>query len=125
MQQSGMSSKADALSKIQTRRITTLKQELEVSKHKLEECTKKNCKLHEELTEIYNIKTQFADLLKSETDKNVELEKNIKFFQTTVASALIERDKAVLQVRNETLHSRVYKIDMLYCEPCLVLMLSG
>ena len=69
MQQSGMSSKADALSKIQTRRITTLKQELEVSKHKLEECTKKNCKLHEELTEIYNIKTQFADLLKSETDK--------------------------------------------------------
>ena len=37
-------------------RITTLKQELEVSKQKLEECTKNNCKLRDELTEIYNIK---------------------------------------------------------------------
>ena len=45
--------------------------------------------------------------------QNIELEKNIKFFQTTIASALNERDKAVLQVRNETLHSQVYKLDML------------
>ena len=44
--------------KFQLNRITTLKQELEASKQKLDEYTKKNYKLQDELTEIYNIKVR-------------------------------------------------------------------
>lgn len=98
MQQSGMSSKVDIFSQIQARRITGLEQEVEVCKQKLDVCTRRNHKLQDELLEVHHIKAHFADLLKSETDKNLELEKEIKFFQSKVANALVERDRALLQV---------------------------
>lgn len=59
--------------------------------------TRDNHKLQEELSEVYRIKGQFADLLKVETDKNLELEKEVKFFQGKVAAALLERDHALVQ----------------------------
>eukprot|EP00250_Pteridium_aquilinum_P000227 c10251_g1_i1 orf=143-1798(+) len=98
MQKSGIPSKVDISSQIQARRITSLEQEMELWKQKLEACTKKNQKLQDELSEAKHIKAQFADLLKAETDKNLELDKEIKFFQSKAANALVERDRALLQV---------------------------
>ncbi|KAI5056365.1 hypothetical protein GOP47_0028183 [Adiantum capillus-veneris] len=100
MQHSGMPSKVDISSQIQARRITGLEQEMELWKQKLQACIVKNQKLQDELTEVQQIKAHFADLLKSETDKNLELGKEIKFFQGEAATALVQRDQALLEVEN-------------------------
>lgn len=57
-----------------------------------------NHNLQEELSEVYRIKSQLADLHKSELEKNYEAEQQIKFFQSRVAAAFSERDRAIMEV---------------------------
>ncbi|GFP88640.1 hypothetical protein PHJA_001007700 [Phtheirospermum japonicum] len=78
-------------------RTTGLEQEIESLKKKLATCTRENQNLQEELSEAYLIKSQLADLHSAEVSKNVETEKQLKFFQGCVAAAFAERDNAVLE----------------------------
>ncbi|KAK6159204.1 hypothetical protein DH2020_006518 [Rehmannia glutinosa] len=65
-------------------RTAGLEQEIENLKKKLATCTRENQNLQEELSEAYLI-------------KNVEAEKQLKFFQGCVAAAFAERDNAILE----------------------------
>ncbi|KAK6159197.1 hypothetical protein DH2020_006511 [Rehmannia glutinosa] len=78
-------------------RTAGLEQEIENLKKKLATCTRENQNLQEELSEAYLIKSQLADLHNAEVSKNVEAEKQLKFFQGCVAAAFAERDNAVLE----------------------------
>ncbi|KAL6013035.1 hypothetical protein ACLOJK_003525, partial [Asimina triloba] len=69
-----------------------LEQEIEDLKKKLATCTRENQNLQEELTE-----SQMADLHSAEVSKNVEAEKQLKFFQGCVAAAFAERDNALME----------------------------
>ncbi|MCO5614580.1 hypothetical protein L7F22_068863 [Adiantum nelumboides] len=113
MQHSGKPSKVDISSQIQARRITGLEQEMELWKQKLQACTVKNQKLQDELAEAKQIKAHFADLLKSETDKNLELGKEIKHYQGEAATALVERDRAFFQVCGHWLRLNLVTTDLL------------
>ncbi|XP_075074125.1 uncharacterized protein LOC107783312 isoform X5 [Nicotiana tabacum] len=79
-------------------RIAGLEQETENLKKKLAACTRENQNLEEELSEAYRIKSQLADLHSAEVSKNIEAEKQLKFFQGCVAAAFAERDHAVMEV---------------------------
>ncbi|XP_022763523.1 polyamine-modulated factor 1-binding protein 1 isoform X4 [Durio zibethinus] len=74
-----------------------LEQEIESLKKKLAACSRDNQNLQEELSEAYRIKTQLADLHRQEAAKNVEAEKQVKFFQGCVASAFAERDHSIME----------------------------
>ncbi|KAE8661002.1 Myosin heavy chain-related protein, putative isoform 3 [Hibiscus syriacus] len=74
-----------------------LEQEIENLRKELAACTRHNQNLQEELCESYRIKTQLADLHREEAAKNVEAEKQVKFFQGCVAAAFAERDHAILK----------------------------
>lgn len=76
----------------------TSPEEIETSKQKLAACVRNNHNLQEELSEVYRIKSQLADLHKSELEKNYEAEQQIKFFQSRVAAAFSERDRAIMEV---------------------------
>jgi len=76
----------------------TSPKEIETSKQKLAASMRNNHNLQEELSEVYRIKSQLADLHKSELEKNYEAEQQIKFFQSRVAAAFSERDRAVMEV---------------------------
>ncbi|RAL39633.1 hypothetical protein DM860_003166 [Cuscuta australis] len=78
-------------------RTAALEQEIENLKKKLTECSRENENLQEELSQAYRIKSQLADLHNAEVSKNIEAEKQLKFFQGCVASAFAERDTAVLE----------------------------
>ncbi|KAL6517500.1 hypothetical protein OROMI_033201 [Orobanche minor] len=78
-------------------RTAGLEQEIESLKKKLATCTRENHNLREELSEAYLIKSQLADLHSAEVSKNVEGEKQLKFFQGCVAAAFAERDNAILE----------------------------
>lgn len=78
-------------------RTAALEQEIESLKKKLAECSRENQNLQEELSQAYRIKSQLADLHNAEVSKNIEAEKQLKFFQGCVASAFAERDTAVLE----------------------------
>ncbi|KAK4340156.1 hypothetical protein RND71_041618 [Anisodus tanguticus] len=78
-------------------RITGLEQETENLKKKLAACTRENQNLQEELSEAYHIKGQLANLHSAEVSKNIEAEKQLKFFQGCVAAAFAERDHAVME----------------------------
>ncbi|XP_057856947.1 uncharacterized protein LOC131066247 isoform X3 [Cryptomeria japonica] len=86
------------ITRIQAQRTAGLEQEIETLKQKLVACTRDNHTLQEELSEVYRIKSQFADLYKSELEKNSEAEKQIKFFQSRVAAAFSDRDRALMEV---------------------------
>ncbi|XP_028181279.1 TATA element modulatory factor isoform X2 [Glycine soja] len=74
-----------------------LEQEIESLKKKLAACTRENLNLQEELSEAYRIKGQLADLHSAEVSKNMEAEKQVKFFQGCVAAAFSERDQAIIE----------------------------
>ncbi|KAL2460332.1 myosin heavy chain-related [Abeliophyllum distichum] len=78
-------------------RTAGLEQEIENLKKKLANCTRENRNLQEELSEAYNIKSQLADLHSKEVSKNIEAEKQLKFFQGCVAAAFAERDNAIME----------------------------
>ncbi|KAI3445882.1 hypothetical protein Pfo_002547 [Paulownia fortunei] len=78
-------------------RTAGLEQEIENLKKKLATCTRENQNLQEELSEAYRIKSQLADLHGAEVSKNVEAEKQLKFFQGCVAAAFAERDNAIME----------------------------
>ncbi|KAJ8529998.1 hypothetical protein K7X08_036833 [Anisodus acutangulus] len=106
-------------------RITGLEQETENLKKKLAACTRENQNLQEELSEAYHIKGQLANLHSAEVSKNIEAEKQLKFFQGCVAAAFAERDHAVMEAETakekEELMSRGFhelqqRIEELNCE---------
>ncbi|KAK4258856.1 hypothetical protein QN277_005256 [Acacia crassicarpa] len=78
-------------------RTAGLEDEIENLKKKLAACTRDNLNLQEELSEAYRIKSQLADLHSAEVAKNVEAEKQVKFFHGCVASAFAERDHAIME----------------------------
>ncbi|KAM1169492.1 hypothetical protein ACFX15_030600 [Malus domestica] len=74
-----------------------LEQEIENLKKKLAACTSDNVNLQEELSEAYRIKGQLADLQSAEVAKNVEAEKQLKFFHGCVAAAFAEQDHSIME----------------------------
>ncbi|MCO5555462.1 hypothetical protein L7F22_009007 [Adiantum nelumboides] len=96
--QGGILSGLDLVSRIHGRRSTDLGQELEACERKLQASQKENAKLQEELSEVYSIKSKFAEQLKSEVQKSAGLEKEVKYFQKKVAAALSDRDRSVVEV---------------------------
>ncbi|XP_022763527.1 TATA element modulatory factor isoform X7 [Durio zibethinus] len=96
MQQAGPSYLVVA-TRMHFQRTAGLEQEIESLKKKLAACSRDNQNLQEELSEAYRIKTQLADLHRQEAAKNVEAEKQVKFFQGCVASAFAERDHSIME----------------------------
>ncbi|XP_021656301.2 uncharacterized protein LOC110646979 isoform X2 [Hevea brasiliensis] len=96
MQQAGPSYLVVA-TKMHFQRTAGLEQEIENLKKRLAACTRDNTNLQEELSEAYRIKSQLADLHNAEVAKNMEAEKQVKFFQGCVASAFAERDHAIME----------------------------
>ncbi|WCJ17988.1 myosin heavy chain-related [Euphorbia peplus] len=96
MQQAGPSYLVVA-TKMHFQRTASLEQEIENLKMKLSACTRENLNLQEELSEAYRIKSQLADLHQAEVAKNMEAEKQVKFFQGCVASAFAERDHSIME----------------------------
>ncbi|XP_037494125.1 COP1-interactive protein 1 isoform X2 [Jatropha curcas] len=96
MQQAGPSYLMVA-TKMHFQRTAGLEQEIENLKKKLSACTRENINLQEELSEAYRIKSQLADLHHAEVTKNMEAEKQVKFFQGCVASAFAERDHSIME----------------------------
>ncbi|KAH7575412.1 hypothetical protein JRO89_XS02G0103800 [Xanthoceras sorbifolium] len=96
MQQAGPSYLVVA-TRMHFQRTAGLEQEIENLKKKLSACTRENMNLQEELSEAYRIKSQLADLHAAEVTKNMEAEKQVKFFQGCVAAAFAERDHAVME----------------------------
>ncbi|KAK1431252.1 hypothetical protein QVD17_14579 [Tagetes erecta] len=74
-----------------------LEQEINDLKKKLTACLRENVNLQEELSESYRIKNQLADLHAAELAKSLDAEKQIKFFQSSVAAAFSERDNAIME----------------------------
>ncbi|WRX14293.1 hypothetical protein QQP08_006780 [Theobroma cacao] len=96
MQQAGPSYLAVA-TRMHFQRTAGLEQEIESLKKRLASCTRENQNRQEELSEVYRIKTQLADLHRKEAAKNVEAEKQVKFFQGCVAAAFAERDHSIME----------------------------
>ncbi|XP_031273474.1 centrosomal protein of 128 kDa isoform X2 [Pistacia vera] len=96
MQQAGPSYLVVA-TRMHFQRTAGLEQEIENLKKKLAACTRDNLNLQEELSEVYRIKSQLADLHAAEVTKNVEAEKQLKFFQGCVAAAFAERDNSIME----------------------------
>lgn len=78
-------------------RTAGLEQEIENLKKKLAACTRENTNLQEELSEAYQIKSQLAELHSIEVSKNMEAEKQVKFFHGCVAAAFAERDHSIME----------------------------
>lgn len=83
--------------KMHFQRTASLEQEIENLKKKLAACTRDNQNLQEELSEAYRVKGQLADLHGTESAKNIELEKQVKFFHGCVAAAFAERDQSIME----------------------------
>ncbi|KAI3755469.1 hypothetical protein L1987_55270 [Smallanthus sonchifolius] len=83
--------------KMHSQRTAGLEQEINDLKKKLTACLRENANLQEELSEAYRIKNQLADLHAAELSKSLEAEKQIKFFQSSVAAAFSERDNAIME----------------------------
>lgn len=96
MQQAGPSILGVA-TRMHFQRTASLEQEIESLKMKLANCTREKHNLQEELTEAYRVKAQLADLHAGEVAKNLEAEKQVRFFQGSVAAAFSERDKSVME----------------------------
>ncbi|KAL5706742.1 hypothetical protein ACHQM5_024870 [Ranunculus cassubicifolius] len=95
-QQSGPTYLAVA-TRMHFQRTASLEQEIESLKKKLAVSARNNLNLQEELSEVYHIKSQLADLHSVEVSKNMEAEKQLKFFQGCVASSFAERDNALME----------------------------
>lgn len=96
MQQAGPSYLGVA-TRMHFQRTAALEQEIESLKKKLAVCTRENQNLQDELSEAYHIKSQLAELHNAEVSKNIEAEKQLKFFQNCVAASFAERDNAIVE----------------------------
>ncbi|PIA29370.1 hypothetical protein AQUCO_06000025v1 [Aquilegia coerulea] len=96
LQQAGPSY-LSVVTRMHFQRTAGLEQEIENLKKKLAVCTRDNLNLQEELSEVYHIKSQLADLHSVEVSKNMEAEKQLKFFQGCIATAFAERDNALME----------------------------
>lgn len=96
IQQAGPSYLAVA-TRMHFQRTAGLEQEIENLKKKLVAFTRDNQNLQEELSEAYRIKGQLAELHRTESAKNIELEKQVKFFHGCVAAAFAERDQSIME----------------------------
>ncbi|OQU92307.1 myosin heavy chain, muscle isoform X2 [Sorghum bicolor] len=80
-----------------TQRTTALEQDIENLQKKLGGCLRENQNLQEELAEAYRIKSQLAELHGAALSKNKDLEKQVRFFQSSVAQAFAERDSSLME----------------------------
>ncbi|XP_066390019.1 uncharacterized protein [Miscanthus floridulus] len=80
-----------------TQRTTALEQDIENLQKKLGGCLRENQNLQEELAEAYRIKSQLAELHGAALSKNKDLEKQVRFFQISVAQAFAERDSSLME----------------------------
>uniref|UniRef100_A0A7N0VIY5 Uncharacterized protein n=1 Tax=Kalanchoe fedtschenkoi TaxID=63787 RepID=A0A7N0VIY5_KALFE len=96
MQQAGPGYLAVA-TRMHFQRTAGLEQEIETLKKRLASYVRDKANLQEELSEAYRIKSQLADLHAAEVSKNVEAEKQLKFFQGCVAAAFSERDSSLIE----------------------------
>ncbi|XP_010496768.1 PREDICTED: myosin heavy chain, clone 203-like isoform X3 [Camelina sativa] len=88
-------------------RTASLEQELESLKLKLAACTREKNNLLEELAEAYRVKAQLADLHAGEVAKNLDAEKQVRYFQGSVAAAFSERDKSVMEAEKATENAEI------------------
>ncbi|KAH9655636.1 Myosin heavy chain-like protein [Citrus sinensis] len=100
MQQAGPSYLAVA-TRMHFQRTAGLEQEIENLKKKIAACARENSNLQEELSEAYRIKGQLADLHAAEVIKNMEAEKQVKFFQGCMAAAFAERDNSAEKAKEK------------------------
>ncbi|KAL6885847.1 hypothetical protein ACP4OV_010108 [Aristida adscensionis] len=96
MQQSGPGYVSVA-TRMLSQRTSALEQDIENLQKKLSGCLRENQNLQEELSEAYRVKSQLAELHGAELSKNKDLEKQVRFFQTSVAQAFAERDNALME----------------------------
>ncbi|GJN12698.1 hypothetical protein PR202_ga31003 [Eleusine coracana subsp. coracana] len=80
-----------------TQRTAALEQDIENLQKKLSGCLRENQNLQEELAEAYRVKSQLAELHGAELSKNKDLEKQVRFFQSSVAQAFAERDNSLME----------------------------
>ncbi|CAN6289036.1 unnamed protein product [Urochloa humidicola] len=80
-----------------SQRTAALEQDVENLQKKLNGCLRENQNLQEELGEAYRVKSQLAELHGAELSKNKDLEKQIRFFQNSVAQAFAERDSSLME----------------------------
>ncbi|TVU00888.1 hypothetical protein EJB05_53666 [Eragrostis curvula] len=80
-----------------SQRTAALEQDIENLQKKLSGCLRENQNLQEELSEAYRVKSQLAELHGAELSKNKDLEKQIRFFQSSVAQAFAERDNSLME----------------------------
>ncbi|RID52953.1 hypothetical protein BRARA_G00382 [Brassica rapa] len=116
MQQAGPSILGVA-TRMHFQRTASLEQEIEALKMKLANCSREKHNLQEELTEAYRVKAQLADLHAGEVAKNMEAEKQVRFFQGSVAAAFSERDQSVMEAEKakekaERMSEKLSEIEM-------------
>ncbi|CAF1958048.1 unnamed protein product [Brassica oleracea var. botrytis] len=116
MQQAGPSILGVA-TRMHFQRTASLEQEIEALKMKLANCSREKHNLQEELAEAYRVKAQLADLHAGEVAKNMEAEKQVRFFQGSVAAAFSERDKSVMEAEKakekaERMSEKLNEIEM-------------
>ncbi|CAN6312210.1 unnamed protein product [Urochloa humidicola] len=80
-----------------SQRTAALEQDVENLQKKLNGCLRENQNLQEELAEAYRVKSQLAELHGAELSKNKDLEKQVRFFQNSVAQAFAERDSSLME----------------------------
>ncbi|XP_062215283.1 uncharacterized protein LOC133915904 isoform X2 [Phragmites australis] len=80
-----------------SQRSAALEQDIESLQEKLGGCLRENQNLLEELAEAYRVKSQLAELHGAELSKNKDLEKQVRFFQSSVAQAFAERDNSLME----------------------------
>lgn len=80
-----------------SQRTAALEQDIENLQKKLSGCLRENQNLQEELAEAYRVKSQLAELHGAELSKNKDLEKQVRFFQSSVAQAFAERDSSLME----------------------------
>ncbi|XP_025791553.1 paramyosin isoform X3 [Panicum hallii] len=80
-----------------SQRTAALEQDVENLQKKLNGCLRENQNLQEELAEAYRVKSQLAELHGAELSKNKDLEKQVRFFQSSVAQAFSERDISLME----------------------------
>ncbi|KAG2539916.1 paramyosin-like isoform X3 [Panicum virgatum] len=80
-----------------SQRTAALEQDVENLQKKLNGCLRENQNLQEELAEAYRVKSQLAELHGAELSKNKDLEKQVRFFQCSVAQAFSERDSSLME----------------------------
>uniref|UniRef100_A0A0D9Z991 Uncharacterized protein n=1 Tax=Oryza glumipatula TaxID=40148 RepID=A0A0D9Z991_9ORYZ len=97
MQQQAGPGYVSVATRMLSQRTAALEQDIENLQKKLGGCLRENQNLQEELAEAYRIKSQLAELHGAELSKNKELEKQVRFFQSSVAQAFAERDNSLMK----------------------------